>query len=331
MIILEGPDGTGKSTLAKQLSDLTQMDAIHFTKESKYEDFLAPLLDTSNEVIMDRCAWSEYPYSKTRRTDNIFRLSWKQFHNLTLLTMIRNPLIIMCVHHPQEYDEVILPREKWSECFRLYLEFFNLNGISPLFYDYSLGGVAWFWGFPKYPAAGISNINQMIEAHSQLVSEADWWKPMWNKGVGAIGSQHPKMLIIAERLGPSNKNNLPFETGPTGYMLSDAIQQAEIPLNSIAVTNMVKDVRGVTRAPNKQDIDLLELELTHLKPRGILLMGLVAKYCIPMLNTMKMKIPYFNIEHLGSIQHRGLTRQVLPMWIREFRRIWDYIEGRENY
>lgn len=294
-------------------------------------DFLGPLLDINNEVILDRCAISEYAYAPTRKTDNEFRLSWKEFHNAILLGLMRNPLFILCTHKPVEFKEDVLAKENWGACMKLYFEFFTHNGIDPLYYDYDLGGCIWFHGFPKYMnpfTEGSADISQLVKAHDYLVQEAGWWKSMWAEGKGAIGSQHPTMLIIGERLGPNNINNLPFEQGPTGYMLSDAIVKASIPLGRIAITNLVKDIRGATRKPNGQDLDLLMLELEHLKPKGVLLMGATAKSCTKLLNSQG--VPYFHIEHLGSLHHKGVAKQEMPRWWAEFRRIYDLILGMQE-
>jgi len=110
---------------------------------------------------------------------------------------------------------------------------------------------------------------------------------------------------VAERLGPNNLNNIPFETGPTGYMLTDVLIRADIPWYDVAITNLVKDERRATRLPNKQDMSLLELELSHLKPKKVILMGSVADTVHKHIQGLGYEV--LHIPHLGHLRYSGIT------------------------
>lgn len=128
---------------------------------------------------------------------------------------------------------------------------------------------------------------------------------MWREGYGCIGSPYPKVLLVAERLGPNNMNNLPFETGPTGKMLSDMLAETGTPLNKFAVTNLVKSYRRDPRMPNKEDFDLLRTELENLQPEKVVFMGSIAKLGCVVAN--KLGIECQNITHLGYYHHKHIT------------------------
>lgn len=262
MIILVGPDGAGKTILAKRLG----MPYYHFTKDSTYMEFLKPLVTLeATSAVLDRHAICEYAYHLAM--NRTFKFTLKEWHNLMLLTLIQNPLVILCTHKPEAKDypaDQYLPYDKWDLCLGLYKAFFKLNHISYMEYDYD---------GPVTPKA-----LQLL--HEKRVKSTEWWRTMWKAGYGCIGSPHPKVLLVAERLGPNNVNDLPFETGPTGYMLSQMLQATKTPLGDFAVTNMVKSFRKDPRPPDGRDSELLKLEIEQLQPETVVFMGTPARYGI---------------------------------------------------
>jgi hypothetical protein len=292
MIIIEGPDSTGKTTLAKRFSEQFSLPYHHYTRESTYQDYLEPLCDLSlRRSVVDRWIFSEFPYSQVMEREFAFTL--KQWHNIVLLTLAYKPLIILCTHEPSQAKysrDQYLPYDKWKKCLELYRKFFNDNNIKYIEYDY-LGPIT---------------INALNTVQSWFLEYSDWWCNMWRRGIGYIGSHAPNILLVAERIGPNNVNNLPFETGPTGHMLSEMLQVTGTPLGSFAVTNMVKSFRRDTRLPNLGDEHWLRTELTNLKPSKVVLMGDIAKR----YGTKIAK--EFNIEpigmiHFGYYSHRGIA------------------------
>ncbi|KKM80217.1 hypothetical protein LCGC14_1342000, partial [marine sediment metagenome] len=235
MIILIGPDGSGKTTLAKKLD----LPYYHFNKDSKYEDYLKPLcsLDTLNAVL-DRHILCEYSYSKVM--ERPFAYTIKQWHNIILLTLAQNPVVILCTHKPlagQYSAGQYLPYSKWDQCLKLYKELLNTHHIKHTEYDYNQG-----------ITPGALRILEL-----KYRNRTNWWIPMWKSGWGCIGSTYPKVLLVAERIGPNNVNNLPFETGPTGYMLTNMIADTGTPFGKLAITNLVKSHRRDPRNPNEDD------------------------------------------------------------------------------
>ena len=132
-----------------------------------------------------------------------------------------------------------------------------------------------------------------------------WWESLWESGYGCTGSPSPYVLLVAERIGPNNMHSLPFETGPTGRMLSDMLTETGTPLNKLAVTNMVKSFRRDTRMPNDFDLKLLRVELERLKPFKVVFMGSIAKQGITVAKSLG--IPYDTIVHLGALNYAHVT------------------------
>jgi len=279
----------------------------HFTKESGYEDYIDPLSKLHLfDAVLDRHALCEYPYSKCMNRD--FKFTMKQWHNILLLTLIQNPVIVLCTHKPLSHEykkDQYLPYDKWDECLRLYKEFLTTHHIPHTEYDYGLG----------------ANPKAFIGLEKRFRESISWWKPMWEAGCGAIGSTNPKVLLVAERLGPNNMNNIPFETGPTGYMLTDMLYETGTPLGKVTLTNIVKSFRKDPRPPNEEDLDLLHMEIKYLKPEKVVFMGTPAKQGIKVANEMGVK--YAKMVHLGYYKHQGITD--MKAYHGEWRRVMDMI------
>lgn len=287
MIIIEGPDASGKTTLAKLLGS----KYYHFDYNSKYEDYLRPLASLDLfDAVLDRHIISEYAYSAVMNRK--FAFTMKEWHNIILLTFIQNPLIILCTHKPLQHEyskRQYLPYERWNECLRLYREFLDTHLIPYVEYDY----------------AGYTQLDLFLRLEEKYRNKMSWWKPMWEAGYGCIGSAQPRILLVAERMGPNNMNNLPFETGPTGFMLTDLFAQTGTPLGTVAVTNMVKSFRRDTRPPNQADLGLLYMELQRLNPKKVVFMGSAAKVGIKVAK--ELGIQHEEVVHLGYYHHQGVT------------------------
>jgi len=65
---------------------------------------------------------------------------------------------------------------------------------------------------------------------------------------------------------------------------------------------MVKSYRRDTRYPNKQDEELLRIELEHLKPKAVVFMGTVARYGEKVAD--ELWIPHHRLVHFGFFNYR---------------------------
>jgi len=282
-----GPDHSGKSTLARELG----LPYYHFDKDSNYSDYLKPLCELKLfNAVLDRHIICEYPYTKVM--NRAFKFTMKEWHNIILLTLIQTPIIVLCTHKPLQHEyskRQYLPFERWNECLRLYREFLDTHLIPYVEYDY----------------AGYTQLNLFLELEEKYRNKVSWWKPMWGAGFGCIGSSQPKVLLVAERMGPNNMNDIPFETGPTGSMLTDLFAQTGTPLGTVAVTNMVKSFRRDTRPPNGEDLSFLHTELKYLSPKKGVFMGSAAKVGIKVAK--ELGIQHEEIVHLGYYHHQGVT------------------------
>lgn len=99
IIVIEGSDGTGKSTVAKMISDLTGFEVVtgsSFEIASKGTDYMFDFFSSLAErenIIIDRCWLSNYVYGrlydKNTMSDDQFRQLVEKFDDKTM-TLILN-------------------------------------------------------------------------------------------------------------------------------------------------------------------------------------------------------------------------------------------------
>lgn len=69
-IIIEGPDGAGKSTLANQLADILNLEIVHFvapTDDSSQFDMYRNFMFNAKNIILDRAWYSDMVYGPIYR------------------------------------------------------------------------------------------------------------------------------------------------------------------------------------------------------------------------------------------------------------------------
>lgn len=81
MIVLEGIDGVGKTTLANLLSKTYNAGIVHATRETPNDwGWFNELMDLAQDrnIIMDRSFWGQFVYQEPDQRN----LSWEQLHEL---------------------------------------------------------------------------------------------------------------------------------------------------------------------------------------------------------------------------------------------------------
>lgn len=100
IIIIEGPDGSGKTSLANQLSRQTGYPIIHRSSpktEEEKKQMLAEYLLTiksNKNVIFDRCWYSEMVYGPVMRDDSV--ISFPGMYELERMLAKTGAIVIYC-------------------------------------------------------------------------------------------------------------------------------------------------------------------------------------------------------------------------------------------
>ena len=103
--ILEGPDGSGKSSLAKRLAEQGGFKIVHRTRPKSNAEKLemfnsyVEIAKSGEDIILDRAWYSEIVYGEIMRDDS--SISEKQMWELEML-VIKNGggMIIYCTEDP---------------------------------------------------------------------------------------------------------------------------------------------------------------------------------------------------------------------------------------
>lgn len=113
IIILEGPDGSGKTTLANKLAEQTGYDVVHMSmpksEEEKVKMFsmYKQALEESDNVIFDRCWYSEMAYGPVMRGASY--ISHNNMYELENILAKKGAIVIYCKDNPKTL---------WSRCMR---------------------------------------------------------------------------------------------------------------------------------------------------------------------------------------------------------------------
>ena len=114
IIILEGPDGSGKSRLARELSKSFGFPIIHRSKTTDTEEKRKLMLryiealDRGEDVIFDRCWYSEYVYGTIFKDDSV--ISYDEILKLESKMLVHGAMIIYCTGKPCVLFERCLER-----------------------------------------------------------------------------------------------------------------------------------------------------------------------------------------------------------------------------
>lgn len=111
LIIIEGPDNTGKTRLARHLQEVFSLEYIHCSKpktDNPYVEYCELADSIKKPTVIDRAHLGEYVYSKLWREG--CSISEKKFQDLDLKFMEVFQYVV--VIHAQAPNDVILERCK---------------------------------------------------------------------------------------------------------------------------------------------------------------------------------------------------------------------------
>ena len=149
IIILEGPDGSGKTTLAQQLARQTGYPILHRTQPKTEEEkklMLGEYLQTINScknMIFDRCWYSEMAYGPVMRDDSV--ISYPEMYALERMLAKGGAVIIHCTgpeptlwkRCTRRGEEYITSRDNFKAIYDNYNEIMSVPHYVPVLkYEY---------------------------------------------------------------------------------------------------------------------------------------------------------------------------------------------------
>lgn len=149
ILIIEGPDGSGKTTLAQQLSRQTGYPIVHRSQPKTEEEkklmmgeYLQSIKNGKN-VIFDRCWYSEMAYGPVMRDDSV--ITYPQMYELERQLAKAGALIIYCTGQEpalwmrctRRGEEYITCRDNFKAIYKNYEDIMNAPHYVPVVrYEY---------------------------------------------------------------------------------------------------------------------------------------------------------------------------------------------------
>ena len=132
IIILEGPDGAGKTTLANKLRQQTGFMILHRSQPKTEEDKrrmmdeYVQVLKSGKSCILDRCCYSEMVYGPVMRDDSV--ISYPQMYVLEQILAKHGGLVIHCTGSLQDLwkrcttrgEDYIVDKETFTKIYNGY-------------------------------------------------------------------------------------------------------------------------------------------------------------------------------------------------------------------
>lgn len=227
MIIIEGVDGAGKTTLAAKMGDVLNLDVEHFgvpegDPNQWYLDFMANM---KGPVVLDRFFHSEIPYSIVKHRRRYMK--FLEFTVLELTAMTFPHLFVYC--RPSRY----LVNARYVDDGDNYVDISELN---QLYEEYDELTMRSNLNMVQYD--GESDPTPIIQRAERALDERAWngWGIWKKRGMPGIGSLNPKYLFVGERYNPNAKYKVTFWS-KSGEYLFLCLLDAGINLRDCHFTN----------------------------------------------------------------------------------------------
>ena len=149
IIIIEGPDGSGKTTLAEQISKQTKFPIVHRSQPKTEEEkknmmgtYLLAIKEHKN-VIFDRCWYSEMAYGPVMRDESI--ISYPEMYALERALARGGAILIHCtgpeptlwMRCQNRGEEYVTSRDDFKAIFRNYVDIMSTPHLIPVVtYEY---------------------------------------------------------------------------------------------------------------------------------------------------------------------------------------------------
>lgn len=270
LIIIEGPDKTGKTTLAKAIATRLGFDYKHFSapKGSPADEYIDFLLSLKRDTVCDRFHLGELVYGPMLRgkvgitplelvtIERVLRLKQTVLiHAVTSMKIANERLAHSNEHEVVNVAENLLAEDRFTQVI-------SKSNAGPII---------------KYDGSSMDNLYKIINDLAKI--QRSLAGPAKYAGIGTITGA--KLVFVGEQV---NKNvtwrNLPFDKGLSSQFLLDTFITAGVPEKAVYICNANRLTRqevanlmlaGRTtfitlgeKAANKLDsFDVPHLELAH--------------------------------------------------------------------
>lgn len=292
MIVLEGCDKTGKSTLAKMLGEALGWPVVSFgvpKTANPYHEYLDFLTNLESDVVLDRFHAGEFVYPWVfNRTTN---MTLRHFRTLDLMLRTLGTLVVHCSTHDKNFlrdkfesEEDMNSVSKIDLTQDLFQTFFHHASMfrgKCFKYDIRLNNQSVF-------------VDLVVSVAKKKMTFLD---RKWLLDTGFQGhTEEPRVLFVGEVVNEAGKKRQfarPFDLNPSSDVLFNAIE--EVGVHAFAIIN--------TATPDGTPVNLKRV-VNLVKPKMILALGDKAHV------HLGIDLDWTDVP-LRKIQHPGYTKRFM--------------------
>lgn len=216
LIVVEGLDRTGKTTLSRNIKAETGCGYVHFSKPTAHplDEYVEPVVDCPH-VVFDRYHWGEMVWPQIFGRES--ECDWRMFLYIELALQSRGAVV---VHAQRDLDAVEAACIRDNEplvadkikpanhLFRITRE----RSILPVW--------DWSWG------------NSFVQICGQAAARASWSRRCTRITPRFIGEDSPDVLLVGDVAGPVQQAKRPLPFVPfkntSGYFLMGALMYTDL-------------------------------------------------------------------------------------------------------
>lgn len=226
MIIIEGGDNVGKTTLIKQLMEmdpslaLIKRDRFHPDRgETIATSYIRALLPDGSDRfdqrsgIMDRLLASECIYGDLFRGG--CRLNTAEHLAVRLILSTYRAVIVHCDAHDMDITKTWTKRDQMYDDPLIIARSYR-ERIRSIFPEFTLISYRWTES-QDYHRRRIIESHQQRNADADFIRRLSWWSALPH----GIGCLYPRFVVIGEGLGNNHHQGVPFSDGPGAEFLCE--------------------------------------------------------------------------------------------------------------
>lgn len=293
MIILEGPDNAGKSTLLQQM--LAEEPGLRLLHRDRYKpgesialSYFRALLPADGDrarhgfSVADRLIASECIYGSLFR--NGCRLTLAEHHALEQLLVSYSARVVHCDVSHATLRKTWGEREQLYQCDPAVISDAYRERLRDVFPALAVHRYNWqaFNSEDQRSLILADHTSTMVHRRPAL----DWWSAV-PYGIGCL--VQPAVMLVGEELSPRAQVPVPFTGGPAGEFLAWSLARVFYVhprlRTQLYTTNAIKN-------GNEKDVAILREEVRFLQPDLIIALGRTAEKYLEAIDAKFTALPH---------------------------------------